>query len=78
MQGLMQSQPLLLTDILEYATLAYGDTEIVSWEGTELFRYNYAQAATRARALHRVLPSSVMVRVTSWAQSRGPRTDTMS
>lgn len=49
MQGLMQSQPLLLTDILEHAALSYGDTEIVSWEGGSLFRYNYAAAAARAR-----------------------------
>ena len=58
MNGLMQFEPLLLSRILEHGAHTYPNVEIVSRVGAALFRYNYRQAAARARrlasSLHRV------------------------
>ncbi len=51
MQALIQYQPLLLTALLEHGGECYGDREIVSFSGEQLFRYSYAEAAARARRL---------------------------
>jgi 3-(methylthio)propionyl---CoA ligase len=50
MLGLMQDQPLLISNLIEFAARHHGDTEIVSRrvEG-DLHRYTYADAARRAR-----------------------------
>ncbi len=56
MQGLLQYQPLLLSDILEHGARTFPHVPIVSWTGTEAFRYDYREAARRARRLASVLP----------------------
>ncbi|WP_332777821.1 3-(methylthio)propionyl-CoA ligase [Polaromonas sp.] len=50
MLGLMQSQPLLISSLIEFAERHHGDAEIVSRrvEG-DLHRYTYKDAAARAR-----------------------------
>jgi len=54
--GLMMEQPLLLSDVIEHAAAQYGDVEIVSRETHgPLFRYTYADCATRARKLAHAL-----------------------
>ncbi len=52
MLGLMQSQPLLISNIIEFAALYHGDTEVVSRrvEG-DIHRTHYADVAKRARAV---------------------------
>ena len=53
MLGLMQNQPLLISDLIEFAARHHADTEIVSRRvdssSGDLHRYSYAQAAARAR-----------------------------
>jgi len=51
MRGLMQYQPLLLTAFLEHAATNHAQVPIVSWNSNKLFRYNYGEAAARARRL---------------------------
>jgi acyl-CoA synthetase (AMP-forming)/AMP-acid ligase II len=54
--GLMMDQPLLLSSVIEHAAAQYGDVEIVSRETHgPLFRYTYADCATRARKLAHAL-----------------------
>ena len=50
MLGLMQSQPLLISTLLEFADRHHGDGEIVSRrvEG-DIHRYTYKDLATRSR-----------------------------
>ena len=50
MQGLMQSQPLLISSLIEFAERHHGDAEIVSRrvEG-DIHRYTYKDSAKRAR-----------------------------
>ncbi len=50
MQGLMQSQPLLISSLIEFAERHHGDAEIVSRrvEG-DIHRYTYRDSAKRAR-----------------------------
>ncbi len=59
MLGLMQSQPLLISNIIEFAALYHGDTEVVSRrvEG-DIHRTNYAEVAKRARAVACALDAS--------------------
>ena len=54
MLGLMQSQPLLISSLLEFAERHHGDGEIVSRrvEG-DLHRYTYRDLALRARQVAR-------------------------
>jgi len=56
MLGLMQSQPLLISDLIEHAARHHGDVEIVSRrvEG-DIHRSTYALAAQRARQLAHAL-----------------------
>ena len=56
MLGLMQAQPLLISDLSEHAARHHGDVEIVSRrvEG-DIHRTTYAQAAGRARQLAHAL-----------------------
>jgi 3-(methylthio)propionyl---CoA ligase len=56
MFGLMQDQPLLVSSLIEFAARHHADAEIVSRrvEG-DIHRYNYAQAAARARQVARAL-----------------------
>ena len=56
MLGLMQSQPLLISSLLEFAERHHGDGEIVSRrvEG-DIHRYTYKDIAMRARQVARVL-----------------------
>jgi 3-(methylthio)propionyl---CoA ligase len=56
MLGLMQDQPLLVSDLIEHAALNHHDTEIVSRrvEG-DLHRYTYRDAARRSRQLANAL-----------------------
>jgi len=54
--GLMMEQPLLLSGIIEHAAAQFGHVEVVSRETHgPLFRYTYADCATRARRLARAL-----------------------
>ena len=50
MQGLMQSQNLLISSLIEFADRHHGEGEIVSRrvEG-DIHRYTYKQVAARAR-----------------------------
>ena len=49
--GLMQNLPLNISQILEFAATAHGDREIVSKDcDGDIFRYDYAGAASRANA----------------------------
>ena len=49
--GLMQNLPLNISQILEFAATAHGDREIVSKDcDGDIFRYDYARAASRADA----------------------------
>ena len=56
MLGLMQSQPLLISSLIEFAERHHGDAEIVSRrvEG-DIHRYTYRDLARRARQLANVL-----------------------
>jgi 3-(methylthio)propionyl---CoA ligase len=56
MLGLMQSQPLLISSLIEFAARHHGDAEIVSRrvEG-DLHRYTYKDAAQRAHQVANVL-----------------------
>ena len=56
MLGLMQQQPLLISDLIEYAARAHAGREIVTRlpDGT-LHRYTYADAAARSRQLANAL-----------------------
>ena len=56
MLGLMQNQPLLTSNLLEFAERYHGDTEIVSRrvEG-DIHRYTYANFANRARQVANTL-----------------------
>ena len=62
MQGLMQSQPLLISNIIEHAARHHPDTEIVSRtvEGG-IHRYTYLDAGKRARKLANALVKSGVV-----------------
>ena len=50
MRGLMQDQPLLISNLIEYADVYHGDTEVVSKtvEG-EIHRYDYGECHRRAK-----------------------------
>ncbi len=56
MLGLMQAQPLLISNLIEHAARHHGDVEIVSRrvEG-DIHRTTYAQAAGRSRQLAHAL-----------------------
>ncbi|WP_309681455.1 AMP-binding protein, partial [Polaromonas sp.] len=56
MLGLMQSQPLLISSLIEFAERHHGDAEIVSRrvEG-DLHRYTYKDAASRSRQVANAL-----------------------
>lgn len=56
MLGLMQSQPLLISSLIEFAERHHGDAEIVSRrvEG-DIHRYTYRDLAARARRLANAL-----------------------
>ena len=56
MLGLMQSRPLLISDLVNYAATCHGKREIVSRdpEGA-VHRSNYAEVATRAKRLANAL-----------------------
>ena len=56
MLGLMQSQPLLISSLIEFAGLHHGDTEIVSRrvEG-DIHRYTWADVAKRSRQVANAL-----------------------
>ena len=56
MLGLMQSQPLLISSLIEFAARHHGDGEIVSRrvEG-DIHRYTYRDLAARARKLAHAL-----------------------
>ena len=56
MLGLMQSQPLLISSLIDFAERHHGDVEIVSRrvEG-DLHRYNWRQAAMRSRQVAHAL-----------------------
>ena len=56
MLGLMQSQPLLISSLIEFAERHHGDAEIVSRrvEG-DIHRYTYRDLAARARQLANAL-----------------------
>ncbi len=56
MLGLMQSQPVLISSLIEFAERHHGDAEIVSRrvEG-DLHRYTYRDAAARARQVAKAL-----------------------
>jgi 3-(methylthio)propionyl---CoA ligase len=56
MLGLMQDQPLLVSNLIEFAARHHADAEIVSRrvEG-DLHRYTYAEAAARSRQVARAL-----------------------
>ena len=58
MLGLMQSQPLLISDLIEFAERHHGDAEIVSRrvEG-DIHRYTYRDSARRARQVANALDS---------------------
>jgi fatty-acyl-CoA synthase len=54
--GLMMNRPLLLSSVIEHAAAQYADVEVVSRETHgPLFRYTYAECATRARKLANAL-----------------------
>ncbi len=54
--GLMMDLPLLLSGIIDHAAAQYGDVEVVSRETHgPLFRYTYADCASRARRLANAL-----------------------
>ena len=56
MLGLMQEQPLLISDLIEHAARHHGEVEIVSRrvEG-DIHRSNYRQAAVRSRQMAQAL-----------------------
>jgi 3-(methylthio)propionyl---CoA ligase len=56
MLGLMQSQPLLISSLIDFAERHHGDVEIVSRrvEG-DIHRYSWSQVATRARQVANAL-----------------------
>jgi acyl-CoA synthetase (AMP-forming)/AMP-acid ligase II len=56
LQGLMQDQPLLISNLIAFAELHHGDAEIVSRrvEG-DIHRYTYADAAARSRRVANAL-----------------------
>lgn len=57
--GLMMDRPLLLSSVIEHAAAQFGQVEVVSRETQgELFRYTYAQCASRARKLANALLAS--------------------
>jgi fatty-acyl-CoA synthase len=54
--GLMMEFPLLLSSVIEHAAAQYGNVEVVSRETHgPLFRYTFAQAASRSRKLANAL-----------------------
>ncbi len=56
MLGLMQSQPLLISSLIDFAERHHGDVEIVSRrvEG-DIHRYSWGQVANRARQVANAL-----------------------
>ena len=56
MLGLMQSQPLLISSLIEFAERHHGDGQIVSRrvEG-DIHRYTYKELAARSRQLANAL-----------------------
>jgi 3-(methylthio)propionyl---CoA ligase len=72
MHGLMQQRGLLISNIIEFASVYHADTEIVSRrvEG-DIHRTNYAQAARRAKQVANALdawklPQSARVATLAW------------
>ena len=58
MLGLMQSRPLLVSTLIDYAATCHGNTEIVSRDPNGIIhRTNYAQIARRAKRLAHALQS---------------------
>lgn len=56
MRGSMQHHPLLVSSLIAFAEREHGDAEIVSrTAGGAIFRYTYAEAASRARKLAKSL-----------------------
>ncbi|MCJ7798293.1 MAG: long-chain-fatty-acid--CoA ligase [Polaromonas sp.] len=54
--GLMMDRPLLISGVIEHGAAQFGDVEVVSRETHgPLFRYTYAQCATRSRKLANAL-----------------------
>ncbi|MDO8706176.1 MAG: 3-(methylthio)propionyl-CoA ligase [Sulfuricaulis sp.] len=62
MNGLMQSQPLLISSLIEFAERHHGDAEIVSRrvEG-DIYRYTYRDSASRARQVAAALDAMDLV-----------------
>ena len=62
MLGLMQSQPLLISSLIEFAERHHGDGEIVSRrvEG-DIHRYTYKDLAARSRQLANALDREGLV-----------------
>ena len=60
MLGLMQSQPLLISSLIQFAERHHGDAEIVSRrvEG-DIHRYTYRDLASRARKIAKALDCPV-------------------
>ena len=60
MLGLTMDTPLLSTDILRYAVIAHGETEIVSRNvDRSIYRYSYSAAKDRCLRLSATLQSGV-------------------
>jgi fatty-acyl-CoA synthase len=53
--GLMMDRPLLISDVIEHAAGQFGAVPIVSRGASGLFRYTYAECASRARRLANAL-----------------------
>lgn len=68
MLGLMQSQPLLISSLIEFAERHHGDAEIVSRrvEG-DIHRYTYRDLARRLGARCRLRWMQGLARPTAWA-----------
>jgi acyl-CoA synthetase (AMP-forming)/AMP-acid ligase II len=79
MLGLMQSQPLLISSLIDFAERHHGDGEIVSRrvEG-DIHRYTYRDLAGRARQLANALDGLAWGRATAWPHWPGTATATWS
>jgi fatty-acyl-CoA synthase len=65
MLGLTMETPLLTTDILRYAAIAHGETEIVSRNvDRSIYRYSYSAAKDRCLRL------SATIRAVDWRPPR--------
>ena len=77
MLGLMQSQPLLISSLIEFAERHHGSGEIVSRrvEG-DIHRYTYRDLAARARRLANALDSEGLQPSDAWPRWPGTATAT--